>query len=861
MSESNVFGVPRVPTGMVPRTPLIERVSSTPLTVVRGPGGSGKTVLMSQWATGWGSPAVWVSVEPEIGDRLAFWNTVAASASASASASELELHLPAQDSPAVGRDDVRAALVRGFREVREPLALVIDNAHHLRDSIVLEDLIEILHACPSIVAVVGTRAHSLLEAPRQALTLDVTIVGPDDLALTAVDVESMVSATGPSAGTTDELLEASGGSPLLLRAILATTSGRTGSRDAATTIVRDLVSGIFQHGDPALRNLASAAAIPDDVGATSAGQLSGLGVDRVEPMLASLESEGLLTRHETAGEPRFRFHPIVRDVLRSGLKRSDPDRYRRLSLVASAAAESDAQYLQALRHAVEAEDYQRASDICLHGGLSLLRAPGAAAILQDVPRRYVARLPFIAIVLGLTANARGERWRALELLTLALGASRASRSRQRVAERVGLALVESVVLRITGRATESMAAARRMGRLLDEAPAADLEEIAGQVDGFRLQGAISLFRGGALSEARIAAEHAGASAHSLAQGRPEALGAASVIAAVQAIRGECRQASDTLSRIDASTYPAEQREGYLGSLVHLARAITALEGDDRDAADAEIQALRDMVNLEHLMLFASLRALATLWGGQPQIGLRILDERTGHDRPRARMSHEDRQASGIARVLLHAALGQMGAANDDLREFPRDDGIRAVLEATILLLEQRPDLVAGRLARAGQLPGPRLQACADILTACAASLTDDDDIAEAAMRRFVAAVAVDGVQSPFVLIPEGYRPQLLAIARRIGVDAETIARLAALPAPFMATAPRVVLTAREAEVLAALRSGLSQAQIAARLGVSANTVKSQLRTLYRKLGVSTRGEALRAAYLQGLHEVSPERGG
>ncbi|HEY4153675.1 MAG TPA: LuxR C-terminal-related transcriptional regulator [Pseudolysinimonas sp.] len=857
MSESVVFGVPRMPLGMAPRSALLERTGTTPLTVVRGPGGGGKTVLMSQWATSAGVGGVWISVDADRRDRINFWDAVAEAARHIG----VELSFNSENGGPRHGDALRSTLVQGFRGLRERFALVIDDAQEFRDPVVLDDLLEVLHTCPSIVAVVGTRAHTLLEAPREALTLDVTVIAPDQLRLSSLDVELIVGASGSAYGTTEELLEASGGNPLLLRAMLAEPSAADGSRSSAVAIVRDLLTGLFEHLGPALGVFASSTAIADDVDTALAAHLSGLEPDRVQSMLSSLESEGLLMRRDAANGPRFRYHPLVREVLRTELKRSDPDRYRRLSLVASAAAEADARFLPALSHAVDASDFIRASDVCLHGGMSLLRSPGAAAILQQVPLRYVARLPFIAIVLGLAANVRGERWRAIELLTLALGASRASRSRQRVAERVGLALVESVVLRITGRATESMTAARRMSRLLDESPAADLEEIAGQVNGFRLQGALSLFRGGALSEARIAAERAGASAHSLAQGKQEALGAASVVAAVQAIRGESREAAGTLSRIDASDYPTEQRDGYVGSLAHLASAITALEADDPDGAEHALHFLHDMPNLEHLMLFAAIRAFTTLWRGQPQIGLRILEERAATDRPRARSSLEDRQALGIARVLLHAALGQLGAAHDELGAFARDTGIHAVLEATILLLEQRPDLVLERLARVTDLPGPRLKAAADVLTACAASLGNDDDIAEAAMRRFIAAGVVDGVQSPFVVIPAAYRSQLLLIARRIGVDAEAISRLAALPAPFTATGSRVVLTSREAEVLEALRTDASQAQIAARLGVSANTVKSQTRTLYRKLGASTRAEALRAAYLQGLHEVSPERGG
>ncbi len=52
------------------------------------------------------------------------------------------------------------------------------------------------------------------------------------------------------------------------------------------------------------------------------------------------------------------------------------------------------------------------------------------------------------------------------------------------------------------------------------------------------------------------------------------------------------------------------------------------------------------------------------------------------------------------------------------------------------------------------------------------------------------------------------------------------------------------LTAREKELLAALANGWSNLQIAARTGISRNTVKYHLKNLYDKLGVSNRAMAV-----------------
>jgi DNA-binding CsgD family transcriptional regulator len=67
------------------------------------------------------------------------------------------------------------------------------------------------------------------------------------------------------------------------------------------------------------------------------------------------------------------------------------------------------------------------------------------------------------------------------------------------------------------------------------------------------------------------------------------------------------------------------------------------------------------------------------------------------------------------------------------------------------------------------------------------------------------------------------------------------------PAP-----PVEPLTPREREVLELVSEGLPNKAIAARLGVSDHTVKFHLSSIFGKLGVSTRTEAVRRAVHAGL---------
>ncbi|MBV8950933.1 MAG: response regulator transcription factor [Actinobacteria bacterium] len=95
--------------------------------------------------------------------------------------------------------------------------------------------------------------------------------------------------------------------------------------------------------------------------------------------------------------------------------------------------------------------------------------------------------------------------------------------------------------------------------------------------------------------------------------------------------------------------------------------------------------------------------------------------------------------------------------------------------------------------------------------------------------------------------PEAIVDGILAAARREPVMITQRSQRAVIQAPITWPGRNDGLTERESEILALLPTGKTNAEIAEHLYVSVNTVKTQLRSLFAKLGVRNRVEAVAIA--------------
>jgi LuxR family transcriptional regulator, maltose regulon positive regulatory protein len=151
---------------------------------------------------------------------------------------------------------------------------------------------------------------------------------------------------------------------------------------------------------------------------------------------------------------------------------------------------------------------------------------------------------------------------------------------------------------------------------------------------------------------------------------------------------------------------------------------------------------------------------------------------------------------------------------------------------------------------------PHTHIYVDVLWAAAHDGLGDLHAAAAAFDRALDAAARNDLRRAFASIPPERLARLLAEARKRELplhSARLVEQLASDVPPEQSGAEFVSpLSARERIVLNHIIAGHSARQISAQLRVSPNTIKTQVRSVYRKLGASNRHEAIERARSFGL---------
>ncbi|RAX50663.1 hypothetical protein DQ353_03720 [Arthrobacter sp. AQ5-05] len=568
--------------------------------------------------------------------------------------------------------------------------------------------------------------------------------------------------------------------------------------------------------------------------------------------LPDLESRGLVYRSSRNPDEEYCVHPVLRRVLTSAYLAADKDRLCSLHRICARYEMTHGSAFRALRHALAAPDHQLASDILrMHADEYLEGELGTrgSVLLDELPLAVLARYPLLAICLAIAYSATGKfKLKTLELLALAAAGARTVGRNAPPADRLVMVLIESVAARLSGIGELSVKTARSalaLHRDMDPGQRDDLGPFEGPMI---IQLALGLHAGGAHDEALIAAE-LGVSADQRHNRADNDHYATTVQAYFYALSGDIHKASALLAESLPEHWANPASSAYFATPFRAASFVCAMEEQRFEDAARWVELLRiDQHNNEFWPAIRLAEAMLAVVTGETTASLVRMQGYLVREREQPVAQKYGKQMLISASCLLNLAAGDPVNA---LKVAARSgsETSRTLLQARVRLAQGDAAEVLRLCTSLGAVVQPRTRFQQAVLV-LAATLQQNNRPAIGGAFRMVAALSEEyGLGMALNLLPAPDLERILTEARELGItlkiDPNTVSNI---PGGL----GRAVLSARELAVLGELVSTGSAAEIAERQFVSVNTVKSQLRSIYRKLGVSDRASALEAARVQGL---------
>jgi LuxR family transcriptional regulator, maltose regulon positive regulatory protein len=831
------LAVPAPPAPVVARARLFARLDASvagPVTAVTAPAGSGKTTLLASWldAAAPAESVAWLSVDEGDNSPARLWRYLFATL------------VPNGHPPALPADrHALADMAHALAERLPPTILVLDDAHCLTDPALVASVAALVREPSPVRLVWCGRSRPPHPLSRLRLSGELTDVTVDDLAFTRSEAHELARLLGAAVPDREvrALLARTEGWAVGLTLALRSRAGGTGDLEPdVADYFRDAV--LASQPDHALTFLLRTSVLERLTAATAdavTGRRDG------GPVIDGLVRAGVFLRAEREPD-MYRFHPMFHDFLRREAAAAYGGDVADMHLRAARWYAANGESVAAARHAIAGRRSTYAAGLLAGPAAARVYGPerdAVVALIDQIPSGEGAADPHVAAAHALAALCRRED---------DVAAAHASRARDLLValpadDRSDTAAVLDMV---------DSASARRRGELSTSDP------VDARDPGLRavalLHGALARMWAGQAASAAESLDAAAAAAREagLDLSLTDALSHAALL---HAARGQLREGGvkareaaqiaarrgwthsmQTACAFVAMSVVHWQRGDLDGAGVHLAVAGAACRRDPEPTTAVALELTGARIRLASGDVAGAGQALATArqvpgttahplltdWvalvaaevdvaAGNPEAALAGLAGLLAQDGPL-------RGGALVAAARAHLALRRPAAARDLLRPAASVGDIGVRVDAWLL-----DALAADRLGHDGAVS----IGVAEALTLAAP---------EGLMRPFLAAGAdlrdVLGRHHDLMQRADGFGERVLAV---LDPDAE---------------APRLVepITDRESVVVRYLPTLLTTTDIARELYVSTNTVKSHLKSLYRKLGVGNRRDAVYAARRLGL---------
>ncbi|HSZ69242.1 MAG TPA: LuxR C-terminal-related transcriptional regulator [Solirubrobacteraceae bacterium] len=902
--------VPPAPRHLVLRKRLLEILDGgveERLVLLCAPAGSGKTVLLSSWIQTRRLPGApcWLSLDADDNDASRLIADLLSALRESGVSTPGDL-LAGLTAPVGARTErFMPLLVNALAELRSPVVVVLDEIHELTSpqaTATIDFLVR--HAPEQLRLVLAGRADPTLPIERLRVGGGLTELRIGDLAFDLQETAELCRQLELTLSDADiELLwtRTEGWAAALRLAALSLHGHPAPARFLADLSGTDravadyLVSEVLTHLPEDRREFMLRTCVPDAVNPELADALTGL--DSGASALAALEHSGAPVHPADLDDHGrwYRFHPLFRELLRAHLHHAHPEEEPFLHRRAARWYAEQGQTMPAVRHALAGKDWEQAGDLIVENWLELFLQGRSAAMrvpMAQVPSEIVTADPRLAAAFAGSRLQDGDLESAAQHLAIARSARSALAPHERELLDLSIAAVALHEARLLTRSAD----AERLSEELGEVARTRARPDWASLRSFALAnlGAARLWSGAGDSAAAPLQEAlALATEHHHEQ---IALDCLAQLAIVHLLRGELTRAKELSTQAVAVAERHGWGEGPAAASAYLGRAAVAYRGGEFEHAEGLLshaavaaETAEAPVRLATALLQALTLAAAGP-GSAARGALKLSALRSAAAQGASVPVLPDFLLLALAdiepRVLL--AAGEIEQARATLAQ------ARATLPPSTELLVRRAaiELHAGETERAAEAlasaldgeaplefapsaghPGedlPRATAATAPAAGCeprAATLLEawllrallehargERRAAAQALDRALALAEREPLRDAFLVNGPGVG-ELLELQAQEGTAHPALLEVLLEGASRRRPSGTVLaepLTEREQRILRYLPTMLSNAEIGAEVFVSLNTVKTHLRSIYRKLGANGRADAVEKARALGL---------
>jgi LuxR family maltose regulon positive regulatory protein len=898
------------------RPRLIERLNEglhQKLTLISAPAGFGKTTLVSDWVTGCGRPAAWLSLDEGDNDPTRFLaDRVAALQTIAPNIGEGVLGALQSPQPPL-TESVLTSLLNEITTIPDDFVLVLDD-YHVVDARPIDDALAFLieHLPPRMHLIIATREDPQLPLARLRARGQLAELRAADLRFTPSEAAEFLEGVMGLSLSAEDIAALEDRTEGWIAGLQLAALSMRGREDVAGFIrafagdnryvVDYLVEEVLQRQPERVRSFLLQTSILDRLSGPLCDAVTGQEDGR--GMLEAVERGNLFVVPLDDERRWYRYHHLFADVLRARLMQEQPDHAPALHQRASEWYEQNDLPADAIRHALAAEDFERAAKLVEVTWRAMDRSfqsatwLGWAKALPDelVRVRPVLSAGYAQALLGVgeleAAEARlrdAERW-----LDTTADMNQRPDERPEVPSAemsvAGMVVVDEEQFRslpasiATARAYHAQALGDVPGTVTYARRALDL--LPGVY--YYERGVLAAFLGVAYwASGDLEAAHR-SFADFMANMRMAgnilvAIGGTFVLADIRMAQGRLHEAVRAYER--SLQLAEEQSEPVLQGTADLYLGLSELECEQGDLEAARQHLLTSKELGEHAALpelqYRSCVAQARIREAEGDLdgALDLLHEAerqyisspVSDVRPAAALKARVWIAQGRLAEALGWAREQGLSAHDELsymREFEH------ITLARMLIAHYRSDRIEHSIHEAMELLERLLQAAEEsgsmrsvieilVLQALAHEAQGDSPSALVPLERALSLAEPEGYVRIFV--DEGLpMARLLYEALSQGVESDYIRRLlAAFPvaeseqtasSPMRGSKSELVepLSERELEVLQLIAEGLTNQEVATRLYLSLHTVKVHARNIFTKLAVKNRAQAVARGRALGI---------